>query len=252
MAMPPPPMPPQQQAPQQQWMVNPGSLPGCPPGLEYLTQIDQILVHQVVEILEAFTGWETANRYAIKNSMGQQVYYASEESDTCARQLCAAKRGFTMHIQDNMQQEVMKVERTFKYCGGCNCLAACDACQMDIKVESPPGTYIGSVRQDCSFLAPLFNVTDANDETVLVIEGPACMLFPQCCEVNFEVKSKDGVAVGQIKKQVAGLVKEMYTNADNFGITFPMDLAVGVKATLMGAVFLIDFMYFEQPQNNRR
>ena len=31
----------------------------------------------------------------------------------------------------------------------------------------------------------------------------------------------------------------MYTKADNFGISFPMDLAVRVKATLLGAVFLI-------------
>ncbi len=45
--------------------------------------------------------------------------------------------------------------------------------------------------------------------------------------------------VGSIRKQFSGLIQEMYTNADNFGITFPMDLAVTVKATLLGAVFLI-------------
>ena len=27
-------------------------VPGCPPGLEYLTQVDQLLVHQAVELLE--------------------------------------------------------------------------------------------------------------------------------------------------------------------------------------------------------
>ena len=29
-------------------------------------------------IFTAFTGWETANKYKIKNSMGQQVYFAAE------------------------------------------------------------------------------------------------------------------------------------------------------------------------------
>jgi hypothetical protein len=232
-------------------MAKPNPSGGCPPGLEYLTQIDQILVHQVVEILEVFTNWETANKYAIKNSLGQQVYYAAEESDTCARQCCAAKRGFTMHITDNMSQEVMRVERDFKYCAGYgNCCAACDGCQMTLTVESPPGTVIGYVRQDCSFLAPKFNVLNASEETVLVITGPACMLCPQFCEQRFEVTTPDETSIGAITKQVGGFVQEMYTKADNFGVTFPMDLAVNMKATLMGAVFLIDFMYFEQPTNN--
>ena len=52
--------------------------------------------------------------------------------------------------------------------------------------------------------------------------------------------SADGeTPVGQIRKQWTGFVKEAFTDADNFGITFPMDLDVNVKATLLGAVFLI-------------
>jgi len=35
-----------------QMMAIPSSMPGVPPGLEYLTQVDQLLVHQLVEVLE--------------------------------------------------------------------------------------------------------------------------------------------------------------------------------------------------------
>ena len=71
--------------------------------------------------------------------------------------------------------------------------------------------------------------------------------------------------VGMITKQWTGFAKEAFTDADNFGISFPLDLDVKVifminfpdsisilqvKATLLGALFLIDFMYFEQPNNH--
>lgn len=66
--------------------------------------------------------------------------------------------------------------------------------------------------------------------------------------------TKDGSEVGKISKQWSGLVKEYFTDADNFGVQFPMDLDVKMKACLLGAVFLIDFMFFEETgnQDNQR
>jgi hypothetical protein len=107
------------------WMIRPAPMPNCPPGLEYLSQIDKLLVNQKVDLLEgtfrnfslirhflfsikmfftAFVGWEENNRYCIRNSFGQQIYYAFEDTDACMRQCCGARRGFTINIVDNMNQ----------------------------------------------------------------------------------------------------------------------------------------------------
>jgi len=239
----------QPQTQQPQWMPQPQGIPGCPPGLEYLTQIDQLLVHQQVELLEAFTGWETSNKYAIKNSMGQQVYFAAEESGTCMRQCCGADRGFVLHITDNAGQEVMRVTREFKCCAGCSWCAGSDCCAMVVNIESPPGTVVGSVRQSQSFLAPKYALYDGSGSMVFRIEGPVCICQGICCtsDVEFNIYSPDMEhVVGKISKQWSGLAKEWFTKADNFGINFPADLDVKVKASLLGALFLIDFMYFEK------
>ena len=45
--------------------------------------------------------------------------------------------------------------------------------------------------------------------------------------------------VGKISKQWSGYVKEIFTAADNFGITFPMDLDVKMKACMIVTLFLI-------------
>lgn len=52
--------------------------------------------------------------------------------------------------------------------------------------------------------------------------------------------SKDKTTVvGRISKQWSGLLREAFTDADYFGITFPMDLDVRMKAVMIGACFLI-------------
>ena len=45
--------------------------------------------------------------------------------------------------------------------------------------------------------------------------------------------------VGRITKQWSGIGKELFTDADNFGVSFPVDLDVSMKAVVLGCVFLI-------------
>jgi hypothetical protein len=225
-------------------MAAPQAIQGCPPGLEYLTQVDQLLVHQQVELLEVLTGFETANKYRIRNTLGQQVYFAAEQSDCLTRQCCGQARPFSMAILDNTQREVIHIERPLR----CQSLC-CFCCLQQIEVQSPPGTVVGYVKQDVSLIYPWFTIENAEGEPVLKIKGPCWTC--KWCEVEFEVLSVNGEQqVGKISKQWSGLAKEYFTDADNFGIQFPMDLDVKMKAVMIGAVFLIDFMFFERSGNN--
>lgn len=83
------------------------------------------------------------------------------------------------------------------------------------------------------------------------------------CDDDFDllqILTLDGDEVGKISKQWSGLVREMFTDADFFGITFPMDLDVRMKAVMLGACFLIvsralfsdtlrDFMILQEKPN---
>ena len=42
----------------------------------------------------------------VLNSLGQEVFYAKEETDCCTRQCCGPSRPFDMRITDNQEREV--------------------------------------------------------------------------------------------------------------------------------------------------
>ena len=100
-----------------------------------------------------------------------------------------------------------------------------------------------------SILEPKYSVKDAEGNVALTIEGPICT-FSICGSVEFKVLSPDGSnEVGKISKEWSGFLKETFTDADIFGINFPVDLDVRMKAVLLGACMLIDFNFFEKAKN---
>ncbi|CAF0933088.1 unnamed protein product [Brachionus calyciflorus] len=236
------------------WMPKPSPIPGCPPGLEYLTQLDKIKIEQLTSLVEIFTGWDRNNKYVLSNSNNQQFLYVFEETDTCMRICCGNSRGFKFHVIDNLKQEVMTITREFKCCAGCCWFAGCcTGCAFEVRVEAPPGNLIGTIRQKGSFWKANYDILDERDQTILKIEGPCCIWDGACCpcENEFKLLTADGqTQIGSLTKEYAGFVKEMVSLADKFTISFPVDLSVKAKGTLIGALLLIDFMFFEHQNNN--
>ncbi|CAK9795579.1 Phospholipid scramblase 2 [Anthophora plagiata] len=210
----------------------------CPPGLEYLTVLDHLFVQQKVELIEAFTGWESKNKYVVMNNRGETVYYVVEESGICARLCMGSYRCCEFHVYDSNRREILRMVRP---CRSESC--CCPCCLQKLEVYSGD-TLLGTVSEDWSLWRSSFSIENATGETVLIIKGP---WFRFCVDVTFKIKSADGAhRLGEIKKEWSGMGREVFTDADNFGINFPMDLDVKIKAVLLGACLLIDFMFFEQ------
>ncbi|VDO45233.1 unnamed protein product, partial [Haemonchus placei] len=87
-----------------------------------------------------------------------------------------------------------------------------------------------------------FNVEDDSNRFAY-IKGPSCCGFG-CCTKCFRNK-KDRSQIGMITKQFGGVIKEAVSDADTFRVTFPPTLPVTSKMILIAAVFLIDFIAFE-------
>ncbi|XP_059169955.1 phospholipid scramblase 2-like [Physella acuta] len=226
--------------------------PPLPQGLEYLSKLNQVIIKQDVELLEAIVGFETQNSYKLFNSAGQQCYSAFEKSNCCARQCCGNNRCFEMIVTDNFNQMVFSVYRPYKFCKYHPCCACCGICQDDVRISAPDSSPLGKVHQRCSIIKPRYYVLDHNSQSQCEIVGPICQCTLCCKSVEFTVRSiHDHKKIGAISKYRGDIIQELFTDADTFGVTFPIDLDVRTKATLIGAVFLIDFMFFEDPPKQK-
>ncbi|XP_066457672.1 phospholipid scramblase family member 5-like [Eleutherodactylus coqui] len=198
--------------------------------------MQHIIIHQEVELLGGFLGTEKSNKYEIKDNFGQRLYFAREENIYLNKNLCGPLRPFTMHIANNAGREVITVIRPLR------CITCCFPCYLqELEVQAPPGTTVGFIVQKWDPLLPKFTVQNESKEDVLKIVGPY-LTFRCLGDVNFEVKTlQEKSMIGKISKYWSGFVNEVFTNADNFGIEFPADLDVKLKAALIGTCFLIGF-----------
>ena len=192
---------------------------------------ERLLVKQVKEWGEILTGFETRNRFRIFDEDGQALAYAAEEGGGLGvmilRNVLGRCRACKIHIYTPDGQQVGYGDKPFRF--------------YFHRMEAYEGERkIGAIQRRFSFLHRKFTVEDAQGKAVLDIVSPRFRIW------TFKL-FLDGEEVGRISKKWSGLLKEAFTDADNFGVEFnhpklPMD----VKKLLLVAVFLVDFVCFEK------
>jgi len=210
-------------------------------GLQLLNQfknLDTFLVKQQVETFEVITGIETENKYQVLGAKGGSPQFgpvmALEKSSFMWRCLCKNRRPWTIRLDEAPHGLIL--ERPFRWT------------MQEVRVYAgSEKQYLGMVKRSCAGF-PFqrnFSLTDASGEPVLQIYSPFFSFG-----WNFDLQDLDGTSLGKIKKEWAGVMQELFTDADNFGVSFPERLPPSVKALVLASVFLIDFCFFEDNDAN--
>ncbi|XP_065303611.2 phospholipid scramblase 3-like isoform X2 [Dermacentor albipictus] len=216
------------------------AIPGCPAGLEYLTKIDHLIVREDVDLCNTIMPSQSPSSYVVTNTMDQIVFKVTEDFTYAWRSL-GTIRPFLMRLYDFRDAEVLRLDRPLR----CDC-SLCFCCLQTMDVRDASDATIGSLRMEYTLIYPKFSVLDSENNAVLLIIGPCCTRSICCEDVEFDIVTMDGVTkIGAITKVWGGTCREACTVADNFTITFPLDLEVKMKAVLLGAVMLLDRIYFE-------
>lgn len=195
-----------------------------------LAEARMLKIKQQKEWGEILTGFETVNRYQITDSWGNQILRADEESGSfftkIVRMYLKALRPFEMYISSPDSVWLYILSRPFRFWF------------HEVTISRADGNLMGTVKRQFSIFRRIYTVTDRTGRETFKLFGP--ILHPW----TFQIKRGD-MELGKITKKWSGLAKEAFTDADNFAINFPKGIDINQKAILLGAVFLVDFVHFE-------
>ncbi|RKH63000.1 phospholipid scramblase-related protein [Corallococcus aberystwythensis] len=187
-------------------------------------------VRQVKEWGEILTGFEGRNRYEVVGDDGRPLFFAGEVGSGLGlfllRGFLKAKRPFTMELKSERGETLLRLRRPWRFW------------LSRMEVEDGEGRHLGAIQQRFRFFTRAYDVLGPRDEELAHLSGP----FFRPWTFNVEQQGRE---VGTIAKRWSGFGKEMFTDADNFGVRFDGLHDPHVRTLVVAATFLIDFVHFE-------
>jgi uncharacterized protein YxjI len=200
------------------------------PGLQTIVgDRTRIMIHQMLEWGEIALGFESKNRFEIKDEEGNRLGLAAEEAKGVGawflRNLFGRCRKASIHIYDGEGERLGRGEKPFRWF-----FHRMDVFDGDQK--------IGAIQRKWSLLHRKFAIENAAGEEVMDIYSPMFRIW------TFKLLFQDK-EVGRISKKWSGLLREAFSDADTFGVECDPNVPDEVRQVLMVATFLIDFTCFE-------
>jgi len=197
----------------------------------------RLSVRQRKRWLEILLSFEARNNYDVFDEDKMPVLRVEEQGNGflafLKRIFLGPIRPFTAHVVDLASQGVlMAVRRPFRFFF------------HRVDVSGANGEPIGSIQRRWSWLRRIYTVYDAQGQEVATLFGP--ILRPWTFEVHLPGEK---VEMGLIQKRWSGLLKEMFTDADNFWVELDRIQDPSLRALLFCATVLIDVVHFERAKS---
>ena len=191
----------------------------------------RLTVRQRKRWWEILVSFEMKNQYDVFDQTQQPVLHVREEGSgflsLLKRLFLGPARPFSASVTDPGKAQVwLRLDRPFRFIF------------HRLEVRGPDGRLLGAIQKKWSWVRRIYHVEDAQGLVVAELFGP--ILKPW----TFEVRVR-GEIRGAIRKRWSGWGKELFTDADNFGVELA-NLAPELKVLAFAATVLVDVVHFER------
>jgi uncharacterized protein YxjI len=191
----------------------------------------RLTVRQRKKWWEILLSFEMKNEYDVFDQAQQAVLHVREEGagflSLLKRVFLGPFRPFTASVTGPSSSEAwMQLRRPFRFVF------------HRLEVHAADGTLVGAVQKKWSWIRRIYDVENGRGDVVAELFGP--LLKPW----TFEIRRR-GETRGAIRKRWSGWGKELFTDADNFGVELS-NLDRDLKVLAFAATVLIDVVHFER------
>jgi uncharacterized protein YxjI len=200
---------------------------------EFHNQLANTKLLHIQQMYEAFEllGFETRNKYRILDESKNQVAFAAEESTGISgaviRHFLGHWRSFRVTIFDQNKNPLYKLHFPFRWFF------------KTLFVSHSSGQQIGKLEQRFAIFRKKFDVYDEKGQLLARINSSFFRFW------TFEFFHR-GQSLGKIQKKWSGGLTELFTDKDNFVLTFsPLAQSSEARALMLATCIMVDIIYFE-------
>lgn len=201
--------------------------------LAVFSRAQRLSVRQRKSWIEILTSFDARNKYVVYDEGGSPVFNVEEQGggfgSLMKRIFFRNMRWFTSHVDDLQGQgQLLVLNKPFRFIF------------HRLEIRDTGGNVLGAIQKRWTWFRRKYTVEGPTGEEIATLFGP--FWRPWTFKILLPGQEME---VGLIQKKWSGLLKEAFSDADNFWVAFEQIEDPKLRAVLFAATVLIDIVHFE-------